>query len=272
MLVSTVSTDVTISSLQWSDNQPITLVHPVVDFDLGEYYTSEDLAGAFSEIQGLIDAGSVTLKTASGVATSVASQGASIGGVELHSVASSGDYSDLNNKPSTTGRKQVINTSGRLYCYSNERWISSNPSYGPTYYQWAENAGNAATPIREWEHRGFQLPTGTVVKSIKFEARTNSAEVTGLRVAAYIKNVDLQDDALTIDTDAEANYFEVITPTDIITQASSSQFRDMRQGDISGIDITLPQTGELVLYLKPLGNMTSTRFIYFSMLLEVELP
>lgn len=64
-------------------------------------------------------------------------------------------------------RGNEIEQSGRIYCYDDERWVTSgDDNYGANFYQWQESGGTGNDPIQEWEHRGHIIREGTTIDNV----------------------------------------------------------------------------------------------------------
>ena len=80
------------------------------------------------------------------------------------------------------GSKYVLEDTGRVYLYNDERWVTPyDDLYGWAYYQNAENSGTNVDPIEEWEHTGRYIRQGTVCHELALIGHTASPLVSGQR-------------------------------------------------------------------------------------------
>ena len=163
--------------------------------------------------------------------------------------------------------KFFIRNSGRIYGYSDERWISIHDDlYGSNYPLYNENAGTGDEPDKEWEHNGVLIPSGFELKNFFLLGRTNSTQYTDLKIC--IKEVypnPLSRFATGYDNDSEITsniIFEGLF-TDMIQEATSQpasgNMADKRLGK-AVINHVFNQDSELRMYVKPIGNLTGTKY------------
>lgn len=173
--------------------------------------------------------------------------------------------------------KLLLRNSGRVYGYSDERWISiHDDQYGSNYYQYAENAGTGSMPIDEWEHNGIIIPAGYKLKNFYLLGRTNSTQYTDLRIC--IKEIlpnPLSRFATGYDSDVEitGNVLSDVLFKDMVQNQTGQSFSGImneKHLGVANIDHVFSDTCELRLYIKPVGNLTSTRYFYGTWTWEFE--
>lgn len=68
MILSTTgqSASIQIQGLRWTNNEDLTLIHPVDSFDVFEFFSEDEVEGAMSSIQSLVSGGDLRVQTYSG--------------------------------------------------------------------------------------------------------------------------------------------------------------------------------------------------------------
>ena len=163
------------------------------------------------------------------------------------------------------GHKYVLEDTGRVYLYNDERWITPyDDIYGWGYYQNAENSGTSVDPLQEWEHMGRYVRAGTICHNLTIIGRITDANnqidmeiYAGFRAPNPISRWDITG----FDNDSEHTFTQLfrdkwITPTNLplkyplATGAVNDQYR--RSVDLDGF--VAPSDGWLMAYFKPISN------------------
>lgn len=177
-----------------------------------------------------------------------------------------GNYTDHDNRiVALENRTRTISNAGRAYFYSDNRWVTnSDDFYGPSIYQWNEDAGVGATPIVEFEHIGDRLRAGRRVTRLEIGGRATSAQVTDMEIYAIFRSPSTQARWSTgMDSDAE----------DTVTMLASGLWKSSGNETLTGdtndimkqswdLDFTPTIDGYLSIYLRPVGTLTATSYFY----------
>lgn len=170
--------------------------------------------------------------------------------------------------------KSFIHNSGRVYCYTDNRWVTdSDDNYGVNYYQFAESAGTGVDPIIEWEHKGILLPAGTRLGKMMFVGNSTTLEVTDLEIMVVFRQPDnisrwgsgIDADGEMVNTTIYRNFLK--TPNKSI--AFTGNTNDHLKRDLF-LDYTLPADGFVSIYFKPVGAITSNRYYRIAYTYEVQ--
>jgi len=160
----------------------------------------------------------------------------------------------------------VRSMGGRMYCYTDKRWVTPNDDlYTDTYYQWVENCGTQENPLIEWEHQGTFLKAGDIVRDFIIVGRMNHVTVTDVEMVLVKSTPNpitrwetgIDNDAEMINEVIYRDFFKNNSSGIPLTGASNDKMR--RKIDI---DHHVEFDSELRLYLRPLGTMTATRYFY----------
>jgi hypothetical protein len=163
----------------------------------------------------------------------------------------------------------VQQQSGRFYCYTDNRWISSSDdNYGSNYYQFAESGGKADNPVIEWEHQGVLMDKGETVRRLTFNARSNNNEVTDFNIRVYAR-FPTNPDKWRTGLSGDANMTNELLLDDMFMNPVDTPNWDLPfTGNMKlhhrrtiNLDYQMPADGWLSLYIKPKGIIKSTRYI-----------
>ena len=175
-------------------------------------------------------------------------------------------------------KKFVLEASGRLYCYTDDRWITpGDDNYGYYYYQWAESAGTNVEPLMEWEHQGHLVKAGDILTGITLSCKSTNTSVTELEAYLVLRYPTLGNAGFFsgVDSDTEMEFDEVfrekmVTPenTEMSGEIWTGNSNDTRRRDIP-IDYVCEHDGWLTWYFGPTNTSTSTR--YFPMTYRLDL-
>ncbi len=165
---------------------------------------------------------------------------------------------------------------GRIYCYTDNRWVTGNDdNYGITYHQHNESGGTGASPIVEWEHRGWYMPDNIKIKNIYIFGRVNNVEVTDLELDIYACTPTTAGrwEGAGVDNDGELTNTQLhndnfFSPTGGGT-AFTGATNDNHVRKIT-IDHSLTAGSELRIYMKPAGTITATRYFPHGIFVEWE--
>jgi len=170
--------------------------------------------------------------------------------------------------------RQEIRGSGRVYGYTNNRWVTnSDDNYGPAYYQFNENAGTAVDPIAEWEHMGDMILPGTRIKSLTIAGKTNNTQFADMEVYGLLRKPDpITRWETGMDNDGE----------DTVTDLCRGLFRTSGEYLHTGLsndfllqkwnfDVVANDVSMLSIYFKPVGVITATRYMRLTYMWELEI-
>lgn len=169
-------------------------------------------------------------------------------------------------------RSSFIKSSGRFHCFTNNRWVTeSDDLFGSNNQNFNENSGNNATvPTLEWEHLGLLLPANVFIKNLHFMCRSNNNEVTDFtfyiverrptNIAAYQSGYD---------GDNEMTNTLIYNETWRNSVGSfTGNMNDMHYANIP-INHTTTEIVQISIYVKPIGSISSTRYIYSNWTWEI---
>lgn len=171
----------------------------------------------------------------------------------------------------------MIHGGGRFYCYTDNRWISDSDDAGSFMNEnFAEDSGTGVNPDYEFEHQGRYLPKGTKLHTLDFVARSNSSEVTDMEFVVVLCHPNpITRWETGMDSDAEQTVIEIYRDTyffptvgDDFTGAFAI---DLHRRKLD-LDYTVPEDGLLKIYAKPIGTLTTTRYIYCSYMYRASMP
>lgn len=146
-----------------------------------------------------------------------------------------------------------IDMGGRFYCYTNNRWVTHQTSYGVQGENSSTNGGSGSDPAVGWEHMGVFLPQGAALKSLDGFLRASSTEVTGYDVQVHFQTGPFDTGW---NTDAET------VRTSVATQSGNTFLPGFNRLDLDLAGFEAPADGFAVLFIRPIGTISATRYIY----------
>ncbi|MDB4213361.1 DUF2793 domain-containing protein [Octadecabacter sp.] len=160
------------------------------------------------------------------------------------------------NFPSGAQVANRIDFGGRWYCYSDNRWVTFSAAYGIQSENNSQNGGTGAEPNETWSSLGSFIEKDAQLARFKCGLRSNSTDVTGLDMRVYFQtgpwDVSWSNNASSTRT--------LVGPVDGSIVAAGFNRIDL---DLGGF--VAPDDGFLLVFLRPIGTRTSTRYIYSSM-------
>ena len=185
-------------------------------------------------------------------------------------VIGAGAEYQVNGVKLTTGNLISAQESGRLYCYTDNRWVTSgDEDVGTNYYLWQESGGTGADPIQEWEHQGILVNAGSTYRRFTISLSSNSTQVTDIEILISYRKPNANNTYAGGDVDADAementtiyrdNFYN---PSSGVAYNSSSLTMNRRTIDL---DFDMPDDGWVTVYFRPIGSITNTRFVYTTM-------
>lgn len=191
-----------------------------------------------------------------------------------------GDFNGLDGRVTTlenagSASTFQINKSGRMYCYSDARWVTnSDDNYGATYYQWQESGGTGADPIQEVEHKGEFVRAGTIVKEFSMFGRGLDVNtVSDIEVMITYTNPNGRWDGIGLDSDGEDSHTTLHRSFWLAGGSGNPDWSNVPINDhlrrtFNCGDFVVPADGDLRIYLKPVNvdprPNTTTDYAQFS--------
>ncbi len=146
-----------------------------------------------------------------------------------------------------------VDVGGRFYCYTNNRWVTHQTSYGIQGENSSTNGGSGSDPVVGWEHMGMFLPQGAVLKSLDGFLRASSTEVTGYDVQVHFQTGPFDTGW---NTDAET------VRTSVATQSGNTFLPGFNRLDLDLGLFEAPEDGFALIFIRPIGTITATRYLY----------
>lgn len=159
----------------------------------------------------------------------------------------------------------------RIYLYTNLRWISNvDINFGTDDVNSTENADTGADPLVEWENIGEPVQKGDYLDTLEIRSRTNSLEVTEVEILVmYVRPDPITRWETGYDNDNEIHTEEIHRDFWVNNSQGVMQHPINDRGRrLLKLDFTVPEDGELRVFFKPSGNITTTRFFYANFMLR----
>lgn len=159
---------------------------------------------------------------------------------------------------------QVLYIGGRWYANTNNRWVGFSVNYGSNTENYNQNSGTGADPTVNWIFWGPTLTAGTKVTGFNMLVRPSNSEVTAIDVRLYHSRGPL--DGSWGNTGA--------TTWDLIHAANNIGFTATNWTRYAPelTPYTCLDDGHFLMFIRPVGTISATRFIYGSTRVEYEVP
>lgn len=142
---------------------------------------------------------------------------------------------------------------GRFYCYSDNRWITHSGSQGPAAENISNSGGTGVDPTLTWSDLGVLITQGTRLDRINLALRRNSAEITGYDLQVYFQTGPWDSD-WSSDAQTTRTLIGSLTAEPVGTGFARAEV------DLGGFEA--PDDGFILMYLRPTGTISSTRYLY----------
>ena len=166
-------------------------------------------------------------------------------------------------------RSFLIGNSGRVYCYTDNRWVTESDSgYGSNYYQFRRTGGTGVNPIIRYHHLGFMIPKGKFIKNLTVTFRSNSSQVTDMQIQTITKRPTNLADWDTGLVNATPLTNDVLSDVTFMGVGWGTSLTRLRKKVIP-LNYLVPEDVFLSIYFKPIGTMTATRYVYTTFNFEI---
>lgn len=156
-----------------------------------------------------------------------------------------------------TGRR--VDVGGRFHCETDNRWITFSNIYGVQSQTHATGAGTGAIPSVNHNHMGAYVPKGAVLDRISGFMRGSNVQVTGCDLQVYIQTGPVGAPWLT-DGDITRQLVAQINGVDVQDGYQKLEI-DLGQ-------TVVPEDGFVLIFMRPIGTLTSVRYIYAGLALD----
>ena len=158
--------------------------------------------------------------------------------------------------------RSYIDWANRWSLFTNNRWVSFNLNRGHREASCTLNLGTGADPTLSFSQIGAVVKPGMRLTSFDVQGVTNNAQVTGIEYRLY-------------------HHYGNATPWNSVASTTRDQIvagsftyggaLEHAAHNIS-LDYVIPEAGYVVMVLRPVGNITATRFARLSCRLDLDLP
>lgn len=152
---------------------------------------------------------------------------------------------------------------GRFYCYTDNRWVTYFTTHGTKNPNISAGAGTGTDPTLSWQHIGAMVEKDACLQFIKSAHRVNSTEVTGVDMRVYFQ---------TGPWDTGWNSNGDVTRTLIGSVDNGTAATSFSQTTIDLGNFIAPEDGFVLFFMRPVGTITATRYLYSSMFLNFLTP
>jgi len=144
---------------------------------------------------------------------------------------------------------------GRWYLYSNLRWVGFSFNYGAQTENHSQNGGVGTEPQILWHQLGPYLPDGATVHDLRIAGYANALEVTGIDLRIYHQTGPWA---------GTWNNAGDVTRT-LLHASDNLDFSggNMRRYNLN-INAAVSGEGYLLMMVRPIGTLSSTRFLLSS--------
>jgi hypothetical protein len=156
-----------------------------------------------------------------------------------------------------------VDIGGRVYCYTDNRWVTHHPAFGVQTENLLSNGGNGAEPAVSWEDMSALVSQKSRLTTLEVALRSNSTEVTGYDLHVYYQTGQwgagwTSDGSVTRTLVGSVDNATVVAGFNRVTV------------DLGRYEVQ--DDGFVVVFLRPIGTISATRYFYTSMFLTYLSP
>lgn len=160
--------------------------------------------------------------------------------------------------------RQSYGITGRWYMNTNNRWATFSAIYGVAIENYNQNGGTGAEPDVNWAFTGPFVRAGAVIHEVKGMLRSSSTEVTGIDVRVIFQSGNLASGNW--DTNGETTQNLLYSGNNLPFTGTSWAAMGWDCGDF-----TPTQDGVVLVFIRPVGTITTVRYLYGPLSLEYTL-
>lgn len=165
--------------------------------------------------------------------------------------------------PSGAQTCQRVDVGGRFLCETDNRWIGFSNTYGVQSQTHSTSSGTGLNPSVNRTNMGAFVPKGAVLERISGFMRGSNAEVTGCDVQVHFQTGPVGAPWL-------AN--EDITRVPVAEAPGTDVQPGYQKLDIDLGQMMAPEDGFVLMFLRPVGSLSSSRYIYAALALDYLTP
>lgn len=162
-------------------------------------------------------------------------------------------------EPGPPTQRQVVDMGGRWYLYTDNRWVGFSLNYGSQTSNYNQNGGTGVEPNVIWSQIGPLILDGATVRKLRVAGRANSNEVTGIDLRLY-HQTGTWDGAW--DSVGETTRTQLLAADNVVFSNA-----DLKR-HIFDINQAVVGDGFLIMVVRPIGTLTTTRYLPSSVSLE----
>jgi len=157
--------------------------------------------------------------------------------------------------PGSTSDSQIIEVGGRWYLHADNRWVGFPTTYGANSENYNQNGGTGAEPNLAWSHLGPLVLDNTVIKQLRIAGRANSTDVTGVDIRLFHQTGPWEGNW---DSTSETTRTQLLAANNLDFSGA-----DMKR-HVLDIDQTVSGDGFLLMMVRPVGTLSTTRYLFTS--------
>jgi hypothetical protein len=165
--------------------------------------------------------------------------------------------------PSGATVSNRVELGGRWYCYTDNRWVSHNTAFGNQSDNINNNSGTGVDPSVDWTQLGALMPKDATLQNLTAALRRNNSQITGFDLRVYFQTGPW---SAGWDSDAASTRSLVFSEDGITLDGGFNRYI----AELGGY--TAPEDGFILIFVRPVGTLSATRYLFSSMNLTYLTP
>lgn len=154
-------------------------------------------------------------------------------------------------------------TGARWSCYTDNRWVTYNNNNGIQHENATTSSGTGAEPDESWLNQGVIVKAGTVLQDMHGAIRYSSGEITGYDLRVFFQTGPWSNGW---SSNASVSRTQILA-ADSVSLANG--FNEINY-DLNGFEA--PDSGFILVFFRPIGTITATRYLNTSISLTYLTP
>jgi hypothetical protein len=156
-----------------------------------------------------------------------------------------------------------VDIGGRVYCYTDNRWVTHNSAFGAQTENVSSNGGTDAEPTKSWANMSVLVAQKSRLTTLEVALRPSSTEITGYDLRVYFQ---------TGPWGAGWTSNGSVTRTLLGSVDSATVADGFNRVTVDLGDYEVSDDGFVVVFMRPIGTISATRYLYTSMFLTYLSP